>query len=64
VPNACKTGPKTFISCPLAALLVGEMCSRTKSTLRYFSSARLASEQDLKVLEPVYWLEKATFLKK
>jgi hypothetical protein len=29
VPNASKTGPETFISCPLAALLVGETCSRT-----------------------------------
>jgi len=36
-----------LIFCPRAALLVGEKCSCTPSTLRFFTSSRLALEQNL-----------------
>jgi hypothetical protein len=43
----------TPIFCLLAALFVVETCSRTNSTLRYFSSSRLAIEQNLGILKPI-----------
>jgi len=36
-----------LIFCPMAALIVGEKCSCTQSTLRFFTSSRLALEQNL-----------------
>jgi len=35
------------VFCPMAALPVGKKCSCTLSTLRFFTSARLALEQNL-----------------
>ena len=38
---------RSEINVPMAALLVGEKCSCTLSTLRFFASSRLALEQNL-----------------
>jgi hypothetical protein len=37
----------------MAALLVGEKCSRTSCTLRLFSNSRLALDQNLAILKPI-----------
>jgi len=39
----------------MAVLLVGEICSRTGSTLRHFSSSRLAIAQKAGVFTIVYY---------